>query len=139
MVTIRTYSSPDETGIACERVDKFDGVLDLLSESHRCDPILIELSGPTGSLLVGVGSDLSTIEFMSSDRKWHGRALPNGDVGTDSVAFTYAGQATEVPARFLVPTEAMRTVVRAWFLNGKLDDAVKWSIHSHPPHKPARR
>jgi hypothetical protein len=129
---IRTFVDNEE--FAVETVMELDTILDKIAAKYTSPPILIELKSSTfGAALVGFGYGFATIEIFTQGRDKHVRAVGNKPEGTKSLVFTYAGEHTEIPAKYSISADSGRNALRTWFANGNLDSSLSWLITEHPP------
>jgi hypothetical protein len=121
MLTISTYE-PAEPPRTVESLEEFDAVLDALASKHSGWPLLVELSSDRhGAALVGIGSDHTTLEMLSADRRSHARACAPPGQAANVIRFLYAGEETEVAPEYLILISLGRKALRTWYRDGSLD------------------
>jgi hypothetical protein len=137
-VTIRTFDgAPD---IHVRSAAELATALKTLSRAHRDEPLLINLYGESGDIMiVGVGAAHTTIQLVPGTRDHNIRSLGSSPSAPRPVPFVYQGELTEVCPEHLIPEADGERAVIVWFESGVLDGGVAWRTSAFPPRRDPQR
>jgi hypothetical protein len=115
----------DDDGATVCSVDELDSLLDHLhAESTR--PILVNVSGPSGSLTIGVGHTRSVLTFIYPDGD---PPYPISSNGTDDQSehdFFMCGHHSAFAGKSTIPNDLARNAMRVFVQHGALSLAIRW-------------
>ena len=112
-------TSFDDLKLRLENIrDKYNA---LLKMSYSVDLV----REGVGHLSVGLGYEQWMLFYYSEDGEMVLNSL--GDEDVEGTVLFYFGDRTELSKKYLVPEENALEVIRVWFEQGELSDAIKWT------------
>ena len=107
-------------------VTELEAALDAIHERARKHPCLATIRSPAGDeLLIGLGSDLSVLQFTHDDNPpyWVTVGDPEAE---GSTAFVIDREETEILRRHLIPAEDARHAALGFLEAGAIPRSVRW-------------
>lgn len=103
-----------------------------LSAHFRGDPVLVNIyDGDDRIAIVGLGAAMSTLQCVDKQRRTSVRVLSDFAQGDDA-EFNYQGEATYVPAQYLIPEGDAIGGAVAWISDDQLISGLKWRMRPFP-------
>jgi hypothetical protein len=140
MSSFRIVQFEGKPELPCSSPDDLDRLLHSLNKSGFAVPTLVNVYEDVDRIaIVGLGAENSTVQLVD---KVHGethRSTVLSNQAGDSVEFSYQGEATFVPARFLIPVELAVRAVVTWLSECRLSQDVSWLSAPCPPEVGGRK
>lgn len=110
-------------------IDDVDRLLDRLHEQHRnSGPTLVtvERADNGDSLSIGLGAELSVLNYVRGDKNPPYYTSSGGDDTEDVISFMFGGEWSEYPRRAAVPISVARAAMMRFCETGELSRDVMW-------------
>lgn len=124
-----TKVSWDDAERPINSINELEALLDdIHGEAIRRRPCLasIELSPTGASLSIGLGREVSILNYVSGTGNPPYFSSSGGLSADEAVHFYFMGDWSEYPLRNTIPVEVARRAVRYFYQTGQLDPAVTW-------------
>ena len=111
-----------------DSADELDSLLDALHAQAVSDPFIADVVLATGeSLSVGLGSDWTVLNWVSSTGEPPYFGSQGDTSATGVVVFRYSGSSSEFPSASAIPVESGRRAVREFLAAGHRPQTVAWA------------
>jgi hypothetical protein len=110
-------------------LSELDSLLDELHAKYQGDRaiiVTIEAPGDGGTLAIGVGRELSVLNYVPASGNPPYLSSVGDLTGDETIIFHFMGQWSEFPIRHAISFESAREAVRYFFKTQRLPDSIIW-------------